>query len=93
MKFFIYGNGGGIDKVKEELKNPKETYESIKEVFEEIKRRYGNLLDIDDLSVKYYSYDARIEKDVYMVVTNKCGKENYIKKYKCPQYVSYLVSI
>ena len=93
MKFFIYGNGGGIDKVKEELKNPKETYESIKEVFEEIKRRYANLLDIDDLSVKYYGYDARIGKDVYMVVTNKCGKENYIKKYECPQYVSYLVSI
>ena len=93
MKFFLYGNGGGIDEVKKELKHPKETFKTIKEVFEEIKRRYGDFLDIEDLSVKYYCYDDRIEKDVYMVVTDRCGKEDYIKKYKCPQFVSYLVNV
>ena len=81
MKFFIYGNGGGIDEVKKALKNPKETFNTIKEVFEAIKRRYGDLIYIDDLSVKFYCYDDRIDKDVYMVVTNRCGKEDYIKKY------------
>lgn len=93
MKFFIYGNGGGINKVIEELDNPKETFESLKEVFETIVRRYFGLLDIEDLSIKYYCYDDRIKKDVYMVVTNRYGDENYIKKYKCPQFVSYLVSV
>lgn len=92
MKFFIYGNGGDIDEVKEELNSPKETFASIKEVFVKIKERYGNLLDIEDLSIKYYCYDDRIGKDVYMVVTNRCGKENYIKKYKYPQFVSYMVN-
>lgn len=29
MRFFIYGNSGGIDKVKEELSNPKETFDDI----------------------------------------------------------------
>lgn len=93
MKFFIYGNGGGINKVKEELNNPKETFSNIKEVFEKIKERYGNLLDVIDLSVKYYCYDDRIEKDVYMVVTDRCGDVDYIEKYKCPQFISYLVII
>ena len=93
MKFFIYGNGGGIDEVKKALKNPKETFNTIKEVFEAIKRRYGDLIYIDDLSVKFYCYDDRIDKDVYMVVTNRCGKEDYIKKYKYPQFISYLVNV
>ena len=91
--YFIYGNSGGINKVKEELNNPKETFSNIKEVFEKIKERHGNLLDITDLSIKYYCYDDRIKKDVYMVVTDRCGDEKYIEKYKCPQFVSYLVNI
>lgn len=91
--YFIYGNSGGIDKVKEELSNPKETFENIKEVFETIVKRYSGMLDIEDLSVKYYCYDDRIERDVYMIVTNRCGNEDYIEKYKCPQFAGYLVSI
>lgn len=93
MRFIIYGNGGGIDKVKEKLANPKETFETIKEVFEIIVKRYCGMLDIKDLSIRYYCYDNRIEKDVYMVVTNRCGNEDYIKRYKYPQFVSYLVNI
>lgn len=93
MRFFLYGNSGGIDKVKDNLVNPKETFETIKEVFETIVKRYSGMLDIKDLSIQYYCYDNRIEKDVYMVVTNKFGNENYIEKYKCPQFISYLVNI
>lgn len=93
MRFFIYGNSGGIDKVKEELSNPKETFGGIKEVLVALKERYYNMFDIYDLSVIYYAYDERIEKDVYMVVTNKMGDENYIEEYGHPQFVSYLVTI
>lgn len=93
MRFFIYGNSGGIDKVKEELSNPKETFGSIKEVLVALKERYYNMFGIYDLSVIYYAYDERIEKDVYMVVTNKMGDEDYIEGYGHPQFVSYLVTI
>ena len=51
------------------------------------------MFDIYDLSVIYYAYDERIEKDVYMVVTNKMGDEDYIEEYGHPQFVSYLVTI
>lgn len=93
MKFFLYGNSGGIDKVKEELSNPRETFGSIREVFEKIEEQYGNLMGVTDLSVIYYSYDDRIEKDVYMIVTNRCGDKDYIEEYKYPQFVSYMVTI
>ena len=43
MRFFIYGNSGGIDKVKEELSNPKETFGGITAVLVELKERYYNM--------------------------------------------------
>ena len=93
MKFFLYGNGGGIDKVKEELKNPKETFSTLKEAFEEIVRRYSGFLDIRDLHIQYYYYDSRIEKEVFIVTTSRYGNEDYIKKCGCPQFVSYMVTV
>ena len=93
MKYFLYGNSGGIGKVKEELSNPKETFKNIKEVFVALKERYYNLFDISDLSIKYYAYDERIKKDVYMIVTNKLGNKDYIEEYGCPQFISYMVNI
>lgn len=93
MKFFIYGNGCYFDKVKEELANPKQTFSTIEEVFAEIQRKYQGFIDIKDLSVQYYCYDERIGKEVYMVVTKRCGDEDYIEKYGVPQFVSYLVNV
>lgn len=93
MKFFIYGNSGGIDKVIEELDNPKETFRSLKEVLLAIKEEYDNAFTIEDLSISYYTYDERIGKDVYIVATNQYDDEDYIEEYGCPQFVSYLVAI
>ena len=39
MRFFIYSNSGGIDKVREELSNPKETFGDIKDVLVALKER------------------------------------------------------
>ena len=91
MRYFIYGNGGGIDKVQEELKKPKETFWYIKDVFEKIIKDCKGDINIKDLSLHYYCYDPRIKRDVYMICTNRRGEENYIKKYGGPQFMKYLI--
>lgn len=97
MRYFTYGNSGGIDNIKKELSNPKVTFDSIKEMLFEVSRRYqdawGVLFDIEDLSIRYYGYDERIEKDVYMICTNRHGDKNFIEMYGCPQFVSYFVTV
>lgn len=94
MRFYMYGNSGGIDKIKKELINPKiNTFKTIKEVFVNIEKRYCNMLNISDLSIIYYCYDDRIKKDVYMIVTNRLGDEDYIKEFGHPCYISYLINI
>jgi hypothetical protein len=42
---------------------------------------------------KVYGYDERIEKDVYMICTNRHGDKNFIEMYGCPQFVSYFVTV
>ena len=92
MKFYLYGNGGGIDKVIEDISNSPKTYASLKEVMFELKERYFNQFDIHDLAIQYYCYDNRLNKDVYIVATSRLGKEDYIQKYGCPQFISYMIS-
>lgn len=93
MSLFIYGNGEGIDRVKDEINNPQETFKTIKEACIAVVKRYNNMFNLEDLYIRYYGYDKRINKDVYLIITSRYGEENYIKKYGCPQFVSYMVSI
>lgn len=93
MRFFLYGNGGGIDKVKKELANPVETFESIKDACVALIEQRMNAFSIEDLYIQYYGYDERIEKDVYLIATSRYGEENYIKKHGCPQFISYMVTV
>lgn len=88
-KYFIYDNCGSIDKVINDLRLKKGLrFSSLIDVFTYIsKRSFG--FRFDDLSLKPYGYDARIKKEVYMIVTVKCGKENYIKKYGSSQFAGY----
>lgn len=93
MRFFLYGNSGGIYRVKDELANPKETFATIREACMAVVERNHDMFDIEDLFIKYYGYDERIEKDVYMITTSCYGDEDYIKEYGYPQFVSYMVSV
>lgn len=93
MSLFIYGNAGGIDRVKDKINNPQETFDTIKEACMAVVKQYNNMFALEDLYVRYYGYDERINKDVYLITTNRYGEENYIKKYGHPQFVSYMVSI
>jgi hypothetical protein len=51
--------------------------------------------DIDDLRVRYHSSCSvnSISYDIYLITTDRFGKENYLKKYKCPQALCYLVHL
>ena len=93
MKYFLYGNSGGIGKVKEELSNPKETFDTIKDACISIVERNHNAFNIEDLYIRYSCYDERIDKDVYTISTGCYGLEDYIKEYGCPQFVSYMVTV
>lgn len=92
MKYFIYGNGGGIDKVKKDLENTKETFKSLLEVFNVLKERFS-IPYTQCLSLEHYCYDPRIDKEVYVVLTKQFGDTDCIKKHGCPQFVSFLVEI
>lgn len=93
MKFYLYGNGGGIDKVIEDISNSPKTYASLKEIMFELKERYFNQFDIYDLCIQYYCYDNRLNKDVYIVTTSRMGEEDYIQKCGCPQFISFMISL
>lgn len=89
MKYFLYGNSGGIEKVAYDLSNPdKKTYGSIKEAFEAVVKFYDLCsLRIEDLSIEYYTYDDRIRKEVYIVLMKQCAG----KKCDPPQYAMFMV--
>ncbi len=88
-RYFIYGNSGGINEVINDLKNYKGLrFRTLNEVFDYIADNSKGMKK-EDLSIKHWCYDDRIEKDVFMVSTNKFGKDNYIKKYGCTQFAGY----
>ncbi len=93
FKYMIYNNSEGIDKVIKQIKRPRKTFGSIKEIYEELVNNYLNAFSIDDLYLRYYGYDDRIEKDVYVITTSRLGKDDYIKKYGCPQFVCYMIQL
>lgn len=93
MKLYLYGNGGGIDKVIEDISNSPKTYGSLKEVMFELKQRYFNQFELNDLAIKYYAYDGRLRKDVYMITTSRMGDEDYIQEYGCHQFLSFMISL
>ena len=92
-KYYIYGNSGGIDTVIKDLRNPKEFFSSLKDVFNKLIDDYSGLISMGDLSVSYYGYDDRLKKDVYIIGVSRCGREDYIKKYGCPQCIKYMICL
>ena len=92
-KYFLYGNGGGINKVIEEMNNSPRYFSSIKdalvEVAEEISRWGTPISAKEDLNVCFYGYDKRINKNVYMITTTKYGNEIYSH----PVFAKYMVDL
>jgi hypothetical protein len=93
MGYIMYGNQNGFASVKEQIDNPSKVFGSINEVFNEIVQKSRGTYSIGDLYLKYHGYDSRIDKNVYIITTTRCGTEDYIELYGCPQFVRYLVEI
>lgn len=49
--------------------------------------------EIKDMRVKFHSKHivSNISYNIYLVTLDRCGKENYLKKYHLPQAMCYLV--
>lgn len=104
-KYFLYEELNGIENTKMRIKNAIETgenvFNSLHECFTHICKRYNCLIDghernivsEEDLLIEYHGYDSRIDYDVYMVLTKRFGKENYIEKHGSPQFIDFLIEI
>ena len=92
-KYMIYGNSGGINEVVEKIKLPTDTFGSIKAVYEELVKRYPGSFSVDDLCLRYYGYDDRINKDVYIIGTGRQGDVDCYEKFGYPQFVCYMIQL
>ena len=93
-RYFIYGNGGSIWETKNRLDAGKEDrYNSLYDVLCVLGERHAigniNAFDTEDLTIRYYGTDSRIDKDVYII----CTKRYFREKYDTPQFVSFLVEV
>ena len=81
---YYYGNAGGIQLPKTRDLNSNSGYAySIKDLFEQIIKNsldaYANK-KIEDFKVRYYGFDDRLDRDVYMVLTDYGGyKDQYVR--------------
>lgn len=48
------------------------------------------VFSLEDIYIKHYGFDARLQNECFMLCVGKYGVEDYIKKYKCPQCLGYL---
>lgn len=76
-RYFIYGNSGGIEKTINDLNtNNGLRFENLNEVFNYIaENSYG--MNKDDLALKPYCFDNRINKFVFMITTKRFAKEYF----------------
>ena len=89
MAYLLYGNSGGICKVKKQVENRENVYTSLLDALKAVADTPLHPYDIEDLSIEDYGYDPRIKKEVYIIVTKRCGRETYSR----PQFVSFMVEI
>ena len=84
--YYVYGNGGNIIQVKNrDIDSQHYFANSHKEILEKSisdSITYKNIT-IQDLYIKFYSYDLRIKRNVYMIVCKKSiqGFKNTFVKY------------
>lgn len=93
MAYMIYGNSGGIHQVQAMIKSGTPVYSTLKEALEAAQDNVLHTYDVSDLSIKYYGYDDRIDKDVYVILTRRCSNRDFIKMYGTPQFASYLIEV
>ena len=71
IRYFKYGNAGGIHKViARELNRNSGYYNSLKELLSSVKNRGKNI------KIREYGYDDRLKKTVFMIVGDHSNYKN-----------------
>lgn len=103
MRLFVYGGSHeGIGRVIEDIKliengdtnnnheDVPETFGSIREVFNYILSKFeGDIPSMDNLYLKYYWPDKRINHNVYAVVTDNYGGKQEVS----PVHLKYVIDL
>lgn len=100
-KWYIYNNHGSIKDVKKFLDDAEagkadsaKLFDSVNHCLEFIANmKHPDYLDKTDLSVKYYAYDNRICRDIFIILTDRFGDDNYLKHYGVPQFISFMTQV
>lgn len=79
----------------EESKRAHKHFLSLPDALEYITERSQLLLgypsfSFEDIYIKYYGFDTRLQNECFMLCIGKHGSEDYIKKYKHPLCYGYL---
>lgn len=82
-KIYIYGNDSDIFKVQKRVHNfNHKHFNNLKEVFIYLSELKKDIIK-SNLKMKYYAYDDRLDKDVWMIIADMKGYKN--------QFISYLI--
>ncbi len=86
MKILYRPQRGGLAEAMAEMKE----FATLKDMFDYIIAQWKELFNVapfsvKDLSIRYYSYDSRIDWDTYLICTDRMFKE----KYDYPQGIGF----
>lgn len=94
--YAIYNSSGSFNRVIEDLKNGTSDrlirFDTLYSVFSYLADRYKSF-KVEDLSLVHYAVDPRINKDVFLVVTNRRYSEDYLAMFGSPSFVAYLIEV
>lgn len=86
MKIIYRPQRGSLADAMKEVKE----FTTVKGMFDYIVKQWTNACDrapfgVDDLSIRYYCYDDRIDWETYLICTDRMFKE----KYDYPQAIGF----
>ena len=61
------------------------------DIFKYLVNVHRNRICSENLNLEYFEYRDDIDKDVYVVTTDRYGDVDYIEKYGCPQYLCSVI--
>jgi hypothetical protein len=89
MAYLLYGHCGGITTVQKFIEDRQNVYPTLLDALKSVADSQLRSFDVKDLSIKYYCYDPRIKKEVFIILTRRFRDEMYTN----PQFVSYMVEV
>lgn len=100
-KWYLYNNHGSINDVKKFLDDAELGKANSAKLFDNVNHcldfmanmKHPDYLDKTDLSVKYYGHDDRINRDVFIMLTDRFGHDDYIDMYGTPQFISFMIQV